>query len=90
MRICSLNRAARYSIVPFDLGVVSTSRQVPLVLTVSNEHRPVVESQLEVKQSFEVTHPIVKQSPTRTSSRAKPPVWLEPDVYLVVGRGGIT
>ena len=72
--------------------VFSDSCDVPLALTVSAEHRPVVESQLPAisthPKAFDGAHPNVEQSPTRMSSRAKSLKTVFPPVNLASeGRG---
>ena len=63
--------------------VVSDTHVIPSAYT---EHRPVAESQVPPgTRQFEsdAEQPTVKQSPIRMSSRAKSPVSLDPDMYLV-------
>ena len=74
--------------------VFSDSCNVPLALTVSTEHRPVVESQLPAiwthPKPFDGAHPTVEQSPNRMSSRANSFCKPIPPVNLAgEGRGKI-
>ena len=71
-----------------SLSVVSGSHVVPSGYT---GHRPVAGSQVPAGTMHglfgDPEHPTAKQSPTTIWSRAKSPVKLDPEMYLVTGRG---
>ena len=66
--------------------MVSESHVVPSAYT---KHRPVAGSQVPEGsmhgEADDLAQPSLKQSPSCMSSRAKSPVKLDPDVYLVRG-----
>ena len=71
--------------VAWNSSVVSGSHRVPSGFIA---HIPVEGSQVSGATwhvELSDTHPTVKQSPTRMSSRAKSPVRLFPEVYLEKG-----